>query len=447
MGQRERILREIHHLLASEHHRACDTRRIGHLVERLEALAGQPDGLSDLIWTSLEIRHALTSVDPSNTWRECLSWIGSPPASPRMLDFDYMRSEQRLGPDALWRTYYPWLVEKPVTVLPMLHNSGMGSIASWYLALKGVRQGAATTIVATRLYFETRQLLERLLAGSSINLVECDTGERFLSELSERRNEPTIAWLDSAETADTPALFDTVTDPSFPRHLLAIAWDNTLVPYWLDPLRDGRTLSVPVFLMRSLPKLDQLGLELASLGMLTLVAPRATSISSAALMRDVMNNLMIATKVLGATASPAAVRLLDALRLPERALVEQANRAICAATVRFANHLRVALAAPHTVVEFPHRCFVTIRCQGQDKSAVHATMTAVMEQARIDGAPIERAASVGFNFTAMSAFMALEPHTHNQETCLRVAVGGHDDDVLDEVAACFVAAVSGKRRN
>ncbi|GHJ56223.1 hypothetical protein Nm8I071_55300 [Nonomuraea sp. TT08I-71] len=447
MRQQERILREMRHVLESEHSRACDGQRLSDLTLRLQSLADKPDGLTDLIWTSLQIRHALAVTDPSDTWRECLSWIGSPPTPARTLDYEYMRSEQRLGPQARWRTYYPWLTERPVATLPILHNSAMASIASLFLALKAVREGQATVIVASRLYYETRQLLQRMLAGSSITLVECDTDERFLDELARRRPEPVIAWLDSAETADTPALFDAITEPGFSSRLLAVAWDNTLVPYWQNPLRQERSITIPLFLVRSLHKLDQLGLELASVGMLTLVAPRRTSSQSAVLLRGLLDDLMISTKVLGATASPTSVRLLDALRLPDQVLVEASNRAARHATARLAAQLREALPPPFGVVEFPHACFANVRCQGRTEADVHAIMADVVSQAEIERLPIERAASVGFSFTGMSVFTAHDPHTGGQETFLRVAVGGHDDDVIDRVTACFVTGLRARQRH
>jgi hypothetical protein len=445
VNQPDRILDEMRHVVDNEHALTCDTARINDLMGQLESLAGKPDSLTDLIWTSLRIRHELTVVNPSDGWRECLSWIGTPPESPDVLGFEYMRSEQRLGRQSRWRTYYPWLTGRPVAAMPMLHNSAMASIAAWLLALKGLHADRPVTVVATRLYFETRQLAERLLAGSPVTLIECHTDEQFLDEMTRRRREPVIAWLDSAENADTLRLFETITDPAFSTNLLAVGWDNTLVPYWYDPIPAGRELTVPLVLIRSLHKLDQLGLEVASAGLLTFVVPRRVSARAAALFRGVSGDLMISTKVLGATAAPQAVRLLDALRLPERSLVEASNRAAGQAARRLAVRLRETVPEPYGVVDFPHACFVNIRCHGRDEKDIHAVIADVVAQASLERLPLERAASVGFNFTGMSVFTALEPGAEQKETFLRVAVGGHDDDMLDRVAACFATALTARR--
>jgi hypothetical protein len=96
-------------------------------------------------------------------------------------------------------------------------------------------------------------------------------------------------------------------------------------------------------------------------------------------------------------------------------------------------------------VDFPHACFVNIRCHGRDEKDIHAVIADVVAQASLERLPLERAASVGFNFTGMSVFTALEPGAEQKETFLRVAVGGHDDDMLDRVAACFATALTARR--
>jgi hypothetical protein len=162
--------------------------------------------------------------------------------------------------------------------------------------------------------------------------------------------------------------------------------------------------------------------------------------SSAALLTRLLGDLMISTKVLGATASPSAIRLLDGLDVPQTALTQDANRAAAGATSRFSELLRDHPHWDQAVIDYPHRSFVTIRCTGRDEAAVHGTMAGIGRIASKAFLPIQRAASVGFNFTGMSVFTGPDPGTGEPRTFLRVAVGGHDEEMLRQVVDCFAEA-------
>lgn len=440
-SQSERIAAEAHFLLERPHVRTGSPTEVNDLLRTVDRLAGRDDRLVELIRTSLEVRHLAVRSDPSETWRDCLSWIGPPLDDSRVVEGEYMRSEQRLGPSAPWRHYYPWLRDRQVAALPLMHNSAMASIATFFLSLKHATHGRPVTVLATRLYYETRQLLERMLPGSDVTLVECDDKD-LMERLEAPRERPVVVWLDTAETADTLALFARVAALDASQRPLAIGWDNTLVPYWSDPLPDGSWPPVPVFLARSLHKLDELGLELASVGMLTAVVPASMSSGSAALVRALLDDLMIATKTLGTTAPPRDLRLLAALGLPDRRLIEDANRAARSATARFTGLLRSVLPDSMTMLQFPHQTFLTVRCHGQDETGTHALMAAIVEEAERAAVPVLRAASIGFSFTGMSVFTGQDPFEGDRAAFLRIAVGGHDDAVLDRVAQCFHTVLS-----
>lgn len=440
-SQRERIAAEARFLLERPHVRAGSPTEVDALLRTVDRLAGSDCGLVELIRTSLEVRHLAVRSDPSETWRDCLSWIGPPREDQRVVEGEYMRSEQRLGPSAPWRDYYPWLRNRQVAALPLMHNSAMASIATFFLSLKHATHGRPVTVLATRLYYETRQLLERMLPGSDISLVECGDYE-LMERLKAPRERPVVVWLDTAETADTLTLFARISALGTAQRPLAIGWDNTLVPYWRDPLPDGPWPAVPVFLARSLHKLDELGLELASVGMLTTVVPPSMSGGSATLVRALLDDLMIATKTLGTTAPPRDLRLLAALGLPDRRLIEESNRAARTAAARFTGLLRSSLPDSMTMLQFPHQTFLTVRCNGQDESGTHALMGAIVEEGDRAAVPVLRAASIGFNFTGMSVFTGQDPVEGDRATFLRIAVGGHDETVVDRVAQCFHTVLS-----
>lgn len=435
-AQRERILAEMDHLLGSPHAADCDRGRLRYLRAKADEHAREPNGLVELIWASLRLRHELVTRDPSPSWRQLLSYIGRPPEAPcGVLQHEYMRVDQRLHPDAPWTDYYPWLRQRAFKSAPVLHNSGMASIASWFLALRhATRDLGHVTVVATRLYFETRELLQRLLPSSQVELVECGSDDEFLRRVSRQDDDTVIAYLDSAETADTVDLFRRLCRDGIGAHVKAIAWDNTLVPYWLDPFAGDDYLPVPLFLLRSLHKLDQFGLEIASVGLLTTVAPAKLTAPAAAVLKGVLGDIMIATKVIGATASPTSLRLLHGLELPNETLVRASNEAAWRSTARLAERLEAGLRAPLKVVNFPHGFFATVRCSGHDEPAVHRIMDDVVATARTRSLPIERVPSVGFSFTGMSTFTAPDLETGEPVTYLRLAAGGHDDPVTDEVA-------------
>lgn len=446
MNQRERIVQETDFLLSAEHVAKRFPGESATLRDRVRECASRDDGLVDLIQSSLEVRHLIASADPSDTWRDCLSWIGPPPESPRTIDYEYMRSDQRLGPSAPWRRYYPWLANRSVAAVPMLHNSCMASIASFFMALSHANDGVALTVLASRLYYESRQLLDRLLPGTGIEVIELDD-DGVIRELRARRgkNERVVVWLDTAETSDTVDVFRRIA--SLPRelHPLTVGWDNTLIPLWSAPLPGQDWPPYPVFLARSLHKLDQLGLELASVGLLTIVSPRSLPRPAAELMRGVMQDLVISSKTLGATAAPRDLRLLSAIGLPHVALAEASNTAALSACERFADGLAERLPRELTVLKFPHNCFVTVRCSGQDVKGTHALMADVIARAQGQRLPVQRAASIGFSFTGMSVFTGQDPIEGDEAVFLRIAVGGHDHDVLDSVLNCFVDTLAQHR--
>ncbi|MEU8119523.1 hypothetical protein AB0C21_12545 [Spirillospora sp. NPDC049024] len=385
-------------------------------------------------------RRLLLGTPDRRTWRDSLSYIGdADPADLTVSEHEYERSDIALREDHPLAAPYPWSAGRDVGTDVRYTASGMAAIAAWYLALAKLTTGV--TVVTNTLYYETETLFD-LCSSPHVRVEPCAGREDFLDRLGTAPG-PVVAFLDSCQPFGDAAMVGEVLSRAEELGLLAVVWDNACAPIAQDPCPGGWT-GVPLVLLRSHHKLDELGLELATLGSAAVAAPPGLDgprQKHAEGLRDLLPKVLSVT---GGHATAASLLTMDRYGLPDPVLTARANAATRAANRSGGRALRAALdgARGCLVQEYEHGCFVNVRLTGLrprlGTPALDMAIRRAADAAAAEGLAVWRSGSFGFHYTALSGW-AVASHDaeslgHGAHTVLRVCFGAHDDDAAAAVA-------------
>ena len=224
-----------------------------------------------------------------------------------------------------------------------------------------------------------------------------------------------------------------------------VVWDNTCSPAAVHPFDETfppEALCSTLMLLRSHLKLDQLGLELCAIGSIAALTPPGRD-SDNIWQNGLQDFLSDAIGATGACASPATLRLLTALGLPNTELSTLANQRLHRSNVKGAELLGSALSTTgrYQVELNRHECFVEIHVNelaGPPPVGgaptwpawddLDAELDVIIEHAERHHIPIWKSASFGFHYTGLSWFSSDRPPTPHgfPHTVLRVCFGMHD---------------------
>ncbi|WP_024934825.1 hypothetical protein [Actinomadura welshii] len=441
-GQAERLRDEMLHLLD----RGLKTAPAG--TSAAEDLAAEArwwevERLPDLaasVRRAFAARRLLLAAPDRRTWRDSLSYIGdADPADLTVSEHEYERSDIALRDDHPLAAPYPWAAGRDVGLTVRYTGSGMAAITAWYLAL--AKLTTDVTVVTNTLYYETETLFE-LCPAAHVRVEPRADRDGFLRRLRTASG-PVVAFLDSCQPFGDAAMVREVLARGDEPGPLAVVWDNACAPIAADPCPGGWT-GVPLVLLRSHHKLDELGLELATLGSAAVATPPGMDEPRRAHAEGLRDLLPKVLSVAGGHATAAALRTMDRYGLPDPALTARANAATLAANRAGGRALRAALdgARGCLVQEYEHGCFVNVRLTGLRPRLGNPALDLVIRRAAADAAPeglaVWRSGSFGFHYTALSGWAVashdVESLGHGAHTVLRVCFGGHDDDVAAAVA-------------
>ena len=417
--------------------------------------------LLDYVRRSFAVRQlCLRSADSDGTWRNAISYIGDiDPRDEVVCTYDYDRAEVRFPSTSPLVSPYRWTAAVGAQVSTWYARTGMSAITAWLIATARIAadSGQPCTVLTNRLYHETAILFEL----TALRWVEVRTFDDCTAIMAAAQaiETPMVILLDSSRPdGDVDAVRRILRGVDTER-VGCVVWDNTCAPADEHPFGDSEdiaTMRTALLLLRSHAKLDQLGLEFCALGSLALLNGPTPSPLARAALDGLANYLPDALAVSGGCASPATLRLLDALGVPEPDLVARGNRVLRAANVLAGRLLRERLepSGRYLVEENEHRCFVEIHvldlpgppnlgapAEWVPWDSFDQMLTRLEEQAAAAGLPVWKSASFGFHYTGLSWYSAEDapfPHGH-AHTVLRLCVGMHDaadvTRVVDVVAA------------
>jgi hypothetical protein len=389
----------------------------------------------------------LRLADSDGTWRNAISYIGDlDPADESVCTYDYDRAEIRYTAGSTLATPYGWTGEIGADVTTWYARTGMSAIAAWLLAVSRVAQDGARrcTVLTNRLYHETTILFE-LSQLTWVQVRTFDDVDALLAAAATVKG-PATVFLDSSRPDGHAAAVRRVLRAVDPDRFGCVVWDNTCAPADEHPFTDGFAfgdMTTSLLLLRSHAKLDQLGLEFTALGTLALLTGPGIAEGARPTVVGLKNYLPDALAVSGGCASPPTLRLLDALGLPERALVARGNEVLRAANVLAGRLLKESLepGGRYAIEENEHRCFVEIHVldlpgppdfgappDWEPWTAFDALLTEMERVGAERDVPIWKSASFGFHYTGLSWYSGEDPpHPHgHRHTVLRLCVGMHD---------------------
>jgi hypothetical protein len=408
----------------------------------------------------------LRGAASDGTWRGSLSYIGdTDPADGAVCTYDYDRTEIKVPATSPLAQPYGWAAGAGLDVATWHGRTGMSMISAWFLTLARVaaHQQRDHVVVANRVYYETKVLFDTIRPAHVEVRVQGD-GDDLLAAIA-AADAPVIVLLDSSRPGGDARAVRRVLRGADPARVVCVAWDNTCAPATESPFGPGLSaadLPVPLVVLRSHLKLDQLGLEFSSLGTLVLMSPPAGD-GGRRWATDFTGFLPDLLGALGGWAPPASVRLLTCLGLPNPALATRASRHLRAANLLGGSVLAAELtpSGRYWVEENEHQYFVEIHIPELPAaisdfagSALDQEMTRVEELAAQQSLPVWKSASFGFHYTAI-AWHGSEPETaaagpadpaaarvsdtdvnspYEPHTVLRIAFGGHEPAVTVEVA-------------
>ncbi len=414
----------------------------------------EPKSVRHAVRRSFEARRLCISSEEALSWRNSLSYVGGTPdpLDTVLCSHEYDRAEVELAPDAPLAQPYPWLRRVGAQAKTLYTTSGMAAIAGW---LTGVARVAAERdqhhlVLTNQVYYETDRLFG--LAGlAHLTIRGCAGLDEILVELA-RARQPVVVMLDSTYPGGDPASVARVLRAADPERVSCVAWDSTCAPAIADPCAGLTSLAVPLAVLRSHPKLDQLGLELCGFGSATIAYDRSAKPSSRG--PQLLTFVESIMGVSGLYAPASSVRLIArAGVLPIPPLAVTAN-----GRVREANRIGRGVLAREleasgrfVVREYDHACFVTIHLLGLGapvrEEELDAEVYALEALGAEHGMAVWRSASFGFHYTALSAYEAkgppetrgLPPHG-----VIRVGFGAHDPDVCQDVAMLLAEYLRGR---
>lgn len=387
----------------------------------------------DAIQRAYELRNQLHSARVERSWRDSISWVGAPSEDQRAVKSEYERSDQRIQPQSGWHSYYRGVEEAGTSLqVPIICNSGMAAIASTLMGLVSGSNALPLRLLASGLYFETKELLAAL--GSSQVAVEELSEADLLALLRVGIREPSILYLDSADRTDSVKVFRTLQgladrNPG----VSAIVWDTSLVPYWEHCFERSWDWPVPLILVRSLQKLDQMGLEIVSLGLTSIIVDKASGITPACAKRCVQD-IKFGAKLIGAFARHDSVELFERAKFPQGSLDREWHARVVSTNRLIARHLQASLAGTgHGVWSYPHGVFTTIELRKDTSVEGRMLLEEVEHSCSREQLPLWRGASIGNQYSSMTAHL-VEDGMGRLSEHLRIAPGGHDADVAEKIA-------------
>ena len=406
--------------------------------------------LRELVQQSFRTRQLLRSTVHEGTWRNAQSYIGFPdPADARWSTHEYERAELLASPGSAPGRAPAWTAGQPCCVLPAA--SGMSAITGWLWGLGRVaaQRGEEVLLLTNELYYETAHLL-RVAAPPGLRVSVHADADDLLARVN-RPDGPIAVLVDSTYPGGSAAAIGRVLAEADPALTVCVAWDSTCVALDEGPQLREDHRHLPLVVLRSHPKLDQLGLELCSFGSVTVVG--ATGRDDAP--RDPGSHLWFAIstvmEVAGLFAPGYSVRLLAQLGLPDPRLAAAGNASLRAANARVAGALADALEhrVEYQVRAPEHRCFVNLhllahppdRCPELKHDI--AAVEALAEEHRI---PAWRSDSFGFHYTSLSAYPVRDRAGEPDHTILRIGVGMHDEDVADRLVTILATRLLGRLR-
>lgn len=438
------------------------------LISEASWWATAPDKpLLDTVQRSFVARQlCIRAADSDGTWRNSLSYIGDPgPLDQAVCTYDYDRAEVRFTASSPLAQPYSWAASDELEVDAWYTRTGMSAITAWLVALArmAAERRRRHLVLTNRLYHETDILFD-MARLNHVQVRRHDSCDELL-EAASVADRPAVIFLDSSRPDGDAATLTRVLQSLDPERVGCVVWDNTCAPASDSPF--GPTLSaadlpVALFVIRSHAKLDQLGLEFCSLGSMAQVSrPGASGLSPA--WRDGMRRLMSdSLAVTGACASPATMRLLAALGLPNQELSAPANRCLREANVVGGEILALELDGLEgfRVEHSDHRCFVEIHLLDLPApktiggpptwpawDELDAELTAVEQRAAERSIPVWKSASFGFHYTGLSWYASEDPPRPQGQphTVLRICFGMHDPAVAREVAEMITDQLTKKQ--
>ncbi|SER03120.1 hypothetical protein [Actinokineospora terrae] len=467
---------------------------VGHLLARL--LAGAHPSVADRLldeaawWSDVSGASLLTAVqrgfavrqlvlrtaDSDGSWRNSLSYIGDPSGvDEAVCTYDYERAEVRFPPESPLARPYSWVRGEDCAVETWYARNGMSAITAWLIAVARMasERGRPHLVLTNRLYHET-EILFHMARLSGVVVHKHDTVGELLTA-AHAAEDPVTVFLDSSRPDGGAEAVTRVLRELDPGKVGCVLWDNTCCSSADNPFEtvDGHresTVESPVVraelnttlvVLRSHAKLDQLGLELCSLGSVAMVTTEANTGEGPLWLEGMQRFFADALAVTGACVSPATLRLLAAVDLPNEPLSARANRHLRAANVLAGAVLKDKLdGVRYAVEENEHGCFVEVHLlelPGPEPIGgpptwplwddLDAELTLVEQHAARRSIPVWKSASFGFHYTGLSWYAAEDPprpqgHPH---TVLRVCFGMHDPAVTTEAAEIIAEHLTRKQ--
>jgi hypothetical protein len=475
--------------VASHEQRYRISAEVGYLLDRMIEQSDRPDAERDRLlaearwWAGAHEQPLLTVVhrsflarqlclrcaDSDGTWRNALSYIGDPdPLDRAVCGYDYDRAEITFGPESPLARPYGWADGTDCRVQAWYARTGMAAITTWLIAVArmATERGQRHLVLSNRLYHETGILFDtvRLQQVETRAYDDCDA----LLAAAAAASGPVVVFLDSSRPQGDAATVARVLREANPEQVSCVVWDNTCAPATESPFGADlplTELATALLLIRSHAKLDQLGLEFCALGSMAMLAPaQAAARPAAQAWWEALDRFVPETlAVTGVCASPAAMRLLVALGLPNPRLSEPANEYLRAANTLAGQLLAEQLdpTGRYRVECSEHRCFVEIHILDlpgpENEIGVLPTwpawddldreLTALEQDAARDAIPVWKSASFGFHYTGLSWYSSDVPPRPRgcPHTVLRLCVGMHDPEVTARVTELVVRRLVGKQ--
>jgi hypothetical protein len=301
-------------------------------------------------------------------------------------------------------------------------GSGMGVISASLRAIDGWLKSPRRLLVPPDLYFETRKLLPRLQ-------------QLLPSGLEDELNVGDLYYLDSVTDADHFSDF-----ARRPIELLQLVLFDTTC-YDAGSPRIARAIErcaearVPLLLLRSHMKLDQLGCEHARLGSAVLWLPPRPSRTLVKLARALRLAIFEELTLAGAMATPASFWPLEGAKLRE--LTARRVERMVAAQKRAAAGLRergVEIVEPH------HGCFLWLFPRTRPLFAAHELRRDLVSRLRAAGIDAATASSFGYDFTALTS-LALPAGP-----AIRIAIADLPDVEVDRIVEIVAVELISARR-
>jgi hypothetical protein len=393
----------------------------------------------------------LRTADADGTWRNSVSYIGdTDPRDKAVCTYDYDRAEIRFEPTSPLARPYPWPIGADRAVDAWYTRTGMAAITAWLLAVArlAAERNRRHVVLTNRLYHESKVLFAAMRL-SDVEVHTYDDVDQILAAAA-AEHDPVVVFLDSSRPDGDVAAVRRVLRESAPGQVGCVVWDNTCAPMAdrpYDVTDDGADLDRTLLLVRSHVKLDQLALEFCALGSIAMISSADDGPEPAVWVDALRRFVPDCLAVTGGCASPATLRLLDALGLPNHELTTPSNHLLRDAN-RLAGRLLTDALDGHYRVELnDHLCFVEIHILGLAAPAdsnstapwppwegFDQMLTRLEGAAAAESLPVWKSASFGFHYTGLSWYGAEE----GGHTVLRVCFGMHDQEVTERLVALVV---------